>query len=273
MVFSLLAQPALFVLLALTGGLPSEYFPFSVLLVSTTVFAPRARDTFLVAAATAITLVLVAFVAPEADVAAGVASVGTRFIELGAFAAIAAQFGRTLRDARATVAARADELSLLRTEAEAQAFTDTLTGLFNRRYADAALTRLVSDAHRGRTFSIAAFDLDGFKRLNDTRGHAAGDAVLVDFAHVLRRGLRGADVALRTGGDEFLALLPNTSLAQAVAVSERLRGAARDAQWGVPGAPVTVSAGVVEWIEGQSAAELLEAADRELYIAKRARPS
>ncbi|HEX9494599.1 MAG TPA: GGDEF domain-containing protein, partial [Candidatus Limnocylindria bacterium] len=269
--FSFLAQPVLFVLLAFTGGLPSEYFPFGLLLVSTTVFAPRGRHTIFVAAATAATLVLVALVTPEGDLAAGIASVGTRILELGAFALIATVFGRTLRESRAAVAARADELNVLRAEADDRALTDTLTGLYNRRYAGDALGRLIADARRGRIFSVAAFDLDGFKRLNDTRGHAAGDAVLVDFARVLRDGLRGADIPLRTGGDEFVVLLPNTGLEQAIVVSERLRDAVRAARWGMPEAPVTVSTGVVEWAEGQSAAELLEAADRCLYRAKHAR--
>jgi len=145
-----------------------------------------------------------------------------------------------------------------------------LTGLYNRRFADEALGRLIAEARRGRTFSLAAFDLDGFKRLNDTLGHAAGDDVLVDFARLLRAGLRGADIPVRMGGDEFLILLPGTGLAQAILVVERLRAAVRERRWGAPAALVTVSCGIAQWAEGQSAEGLLQSADRSLYIAKRA---
>src|SRR5207249_2517022 len=186
------------------------------------------------------------------------------------FALIAAMIGRTLRASRTAIAARADELDDLRGRAEALALTDTLTGLYNRRFAADAMARLIADAQRGRVLSVAAFDLDGFKRLNDSRGHAAGDAVLVDFARVLRAGLRGADIPVRMGGDEFLVLLPGTGHAQALLVAERLRAAAHAAAWGAPDVVVGVSCGVAQWIEGQTVADLLQSADRELYDAKRA---
>jgi diguanylate cyclase (GGDEF)-like protein len=269
MIFGILAQPTVVVLLAGTGGLTSEYYPFALLLVTTTVFSPRVGHTVVVAAATVVSLVVVGLIVPEAPVAL-VANVGTRILELVGFALLAAMIGRTLRQSRAAIAARADELDDLRGRAEALSLTDTLTGLYNRRYADETLQRLIADAQRGRVFSIAAFDLDGFKRLNDGRGHAAGDQVLVDFARVLRAGLRGADVAVRMGGDEFMVLLPGTGLAQAILVAERLRAAAREERWGAPEALVTASTGVMQWSEGQTAEDLLQGADRALYIAKRA---
>jgi diguanylate cyclase (GGDEF)-like protein len=269
-VFDLLGQPCIVVLLALTGGLASEYFPFALLLIVATVFSPRVRHTIVVAVATLASLVVVVVVVPPASPAALIADVGTRTLETVGFALIAAMIGRTLRASRTAIAARADELDDLRGRAEALALTDTLTGLYNRRFADDALARLVAEAERGRIFSIAAFDLDGFKRLNDTLGHAAGDAVLVDFARLLREGLRGADVPVRMGGDEFLVLLPGTGLAQTILVVERLRAAARAAGWGAPDAIVTASSGIAQWTQGQSAADMLQAADRSLYIAKRA---
>jgi len=270
MVFGIFAQPIVVVLLALAGGLPSEYFPFALLLVITTVFSPRARHTFVVAAVTVISLAVVAFIAPAASFSALIADLGTRIVETAGYAALAAMIGRTLRASRSSIAARADELDELRTRAEALSFTDASTGLYNRRFADSALERLIADAHRGRLFSVAAFDLDGFKRLNDSLGHAAGDDVLVDFARILRAGLRGADIAVRIGGDEFLILLPGTGLAQAILVVERLRAAVREARWGAPHALVGVSSGIAHWTEGQSAEALLQSADRSLYIAKRA---
>lgn len=270
MVFGLLAQPCIVVLLALTGGLGSEYFPFATLLIIATVFSPRMRHTLVVSLATLVGLVVAAaFALPETP-SALVADLGTRTLETAGFGMIAAMIGRTLRASRAAIAARADELDDLRGRAEALALTDTLTGLYNRRFADDALARLIAEAERGRIFSIAAFDLDGFKRLNDSLGHAAGDAVLVDFARILRAGLRGADVPVRLGGDEFLVLLPGTGLAQAILVVERLRAAARAASWGAPDAIVTVSSGIAQWSQGQTGADMLQSADRSLYIAKRA---
>jgi len=240
------------------------------LLVVATVFSPRVRHTLVVAIATGVSIAVVVALVPAASSAALIADLGTRVLELAGFALIAAMIGRTLRASRTAIAARADELDDLRGRAEALALTDTLTGLYNRRFADDALARLIADAQRGRVLSVAAFDLDGFKRLNDSRGHAAGDAVLVDFARVLRAGLRGADIAVRMGGDEFVVLLPGTGHAQAVLVAERLRAAAHAAAWGAPDVVVGASCGVAQWIEGQTAAELLRSADHALYEAKRA---
>ena len=270
MVFGVLAQPIIVVLLALTGGVPSEYFPFGLLLVITTVFSPRARHTVVVAAATALSLVAVAAVGPAVSTTEIVAGLGLRLLETVGFATLAAMIGRTLRASRSAIAARADELDDLRGRAELLSFTDPLTGLYNRRFADESLKRLIAEARRGRIFSIAAFDLDGFKRLNDSRGHAAGDDILVDFARLLRAGLRGADIPVRTGGDEFLILLPGTGLAQTILVVERLRAAVRQARWGEPDVVVTVSSGIAQWTDGQSGEALLQSADRSLYIAKRA---
>ncbi|HTJ60375.1 MAG TPA: GGDEF domain-containing protein [Candidatus Saccharimonadales bacterium] len=269
MVFGVLAQPVIVLLLALTGGLRSEYFPFALLLVITTVFSPQVRHTFVVAAATALSLVLVAVLVPAGSAAEIVAGLGVWLLETIGFAVLAAMIGRTLRASRSAIAARADELDDLRGRAELLSFTDPLTGLYNRRFADESLKRLIPEARRGRTFSIAAFDLDGFKQLNDSRGHAAGDEILVDFARLLRAGLRGADIPIRMGGDEFLILLPGTGLAQTILVVERLRAAVREARWGHPDAIVTVSTGIAQWTDGQSGEALLQSADRSLYIAKR----
>jgi diguanylate cyclase (GGDEF)-like protein len=270
MFFGILAQPCIVVLLAGTGGLGLRYIPFAMLLVVATVFSPRVRHTVIVAAATLASLLVVGLLVPPANAAALVADLGTPLLEITGFALIAAMIGRTLRASRAAIAARADELDDLRGRAEALALTDTLTGLYDRRFVDEVLARLIADAERGRIFSIAAFDLDGFKRLNDSLGHAAGDLVLVDFARLLRAGLRGADVPVRMGGDEFLVLLPGTGLAQAILVVERLRAAARAAAWGAPDAVVTVSSGIAQWTQGQTGADMLQSADRSLYIAKRA---
>jgi len=269
MVFGILAQPIIVVLLALAGGVGSEYFPFALLLVITTVFSPRVRHTIVVAAATLVSLAVVAYLGASGG-ATLIADLWLRILEVVGFAALAAMIGRTLRASRSAIAARADELDDLRGRAELLSFTDPLTGLYNRRFADDALGRLIAEARRGRIFSIATFDLDGFKRLNDSRGHAAGDDLLVDFARLLREGLRGADIPVRMGGDEFLILLPGTGLAQTILVVERLRAAVRQARWGEPDVVVSVSSGIAQWTDGQSGQDLLQSADRSLYIAKRA---
>jgi diguanylate cyclase (GGDEF)-like protein len=270
MVFGILAQPSTVVLLTLTGGLRSEYFPFGLLVVIATVFSPRTQHTVFVAAATVFSLVVVEVLVSPENGASLVADLGTRTLETMGFGALAAVIGSTLRESRVAIAARADELEELRGRAESLALTDVLTSLYNRRFASDALDRLIADARRGRAFSIVAFDLDGFKRVNDSLGHAAGDGVLVDFAGLLRASLRGADIPVRMGGDEFLVLLPGADLAQATQVVERLQASVRDAGWGPAAAMVTVSCGVAQWTDGRSAEDLLQSADRALYVAKRA---
>lgn len=105
------------------------------------------------------------------------------------------------------------------------AITDPLTGLFNRRYALPHLARLLKESrHSGRPFAVMVLDLDHFKSVNDTYGHAAGDHVLSQVAERLRGNLRAADLLARIGGEEFLVASPNCSIAQARIAAERLRG-------------------------------------------------
>lgn len=102
--------------------------------------------------------------------------------------------------------------------AEAAAFTDALTGLFNRRFLDQDLERRVRRARSGNTgFVLAVFDLDEFKRINDTWGHGVGDVVLRAVAGCLRAGIRESDLACRFGGEEFVIVYPATRLADALA--------------------------------------------------------
>lgn len=135
------------------------------------------------------------------------------------------------------------------------------------------MKRLVSDAARGRPFSVVALDLDGLKRINDTLGHTTGDRVLARIGELLRLQLRGADVPIRLGGDEFLALLPGTREDQAKVVGERLRAAVREDDWSQIAVPVSVSVGAAEWRSGQRGEDVIKAADARLYEDKRARTS
>ncbi len=273
-IFCLLLQPVVIVLLALTGGNDSPYLPYFLLPVLTTVYSPRTRHTIAVGAASAASLIAVAFFARGDDPLTLIAArLVTDLIELVAFVLFTAFAGRALRDARRAIIARAEALAGERTTAMELAFTDTLTGLYNRRYADDLLKRLVSDAARGRPFSVVALDLDGLKRINDTLGHASGDRVIARIGELLRLQLRGADVPIRLGGDEFLALLPGTREDQANLVGERLRAAVREDDWSQIAVPVSVSVGAAEWRSGQRGEDVIKAADARLYEAKRARAS
>ena len=153
------------------------------------------------------------------------------------------------------------------------AITDVLTGLYNRRYLYEVGPGLVAAAERyGTPLSLAIFDIDRFKRVNDTYGHPAGDRVLREVGRVLKKGVRSSDIVVRYGGEEFLVLMPGTDLGRAFIVVEKLRREIEEADI-VPeeGAKrVTVSGGVAEFIRGMDLDDLIHDADEALYRAKRA---
>ncbi len=148
------------------------------------------------------------------------------------------------------------------------ALTDSLTGLANRRGAQLATRRELARAlrHRG-PLSFLLVDIDHFKRVNDTRGHAVGDEVIVGVAKALHSTLRESDVAARWGGEEFLAVLPDTDLRSARAIAERVR-AAVEASECVAGLRVTVSIGAAELVDGEHVEGTIGRADAALYKAK-----
>ncbi|WP_238367966.1 diguanylate cyclase [Mesobacterium pallidum] len=167
------------------------------------------------------------------------------------------------------------------------AVTDPLTGLYNRRYAEPHLARLVAQSRRtGRPCTVMVADIDHFKRVNDTYGHAVGDLVLTQIADRLRGNLRDRDLVARTGGEEFLIVMPETSRDEAHVAAERLRELVRGSQIGLPdgrgGITVTISIGVAVAEDlardtspddeseeaGRAATNVLEIADKALYAAK-----
>ena len=166
--------------------------------------------------------------------------------------------------------ARNELLTLAETHEHA-ARTDELTGLANRRDMQSRLAMEFSRYQRsGHHFSIALIDLDLFKQINDQFGHDAGDDVLREFAGLIRTVIRQADVAARWGGEEFLVLLPDTSLLQALTLAERLRSdVSRHAfRFRDQALPVTISAGVCSIAKARSLDDLLKQADLHLYNAK-----
>jgi diguanylate cyclase (GGDEF)-like protein len=150
---------------------------------------------------------------------------------------------------------------------------DPLTGLFNRRHLDSALPLQERRARaHGGELGVIVFDLDLFKNLNDGYGHDAGDTALQTFAGILRETSRSEDIACRSGGEEFVLVLPGADIAGALGRAERIRKAlaACSLRHGTAQLPsITVSAGIAGFPKhGATLAEVLQAADRALYRAK-----
>jgi len=155
------------------------------------------------------------------------------------------------------------------------AITDALTSLFNRRYMESHLATLIEQAaSRGKPLSALVIDIDYFKAINDSHGHDAGDDVLRDFAVRIKRSIRGIDLACRYGGEEFVVIMPETDMAVAAMVAERLRRRIAADPFAIAQGsrhiPVTISIGIAG-LRGKddTAAQLLKRADQALYRAKR----
>src|SRR6266567_1355070 len=149
------------------------------------------------------------------------------------------------------------------------AMVDPLTGLYNRRFAEQRLAAEVARSERkGHPLTVLTVDLNNFKQINDTYGHPAGDQVLLEFAARLNHVIRGSDLAVRLGGDEFLVLLPECTLEQLQLVLGRL--GSLEVNWQGQKIPVSFSAGWKEYEMGDRPEELLACADQALYARKRA---
>jgi two-component system cell cycle response regulator len=155
------------------------------------------------------------------------------------------------------------------------ALTDPLTGLYNRRYMESHVTSLVEQAlARGKPLALLVVDIDYFKAVNDMHGHDAGDDVLREFATRVKKSIRGIDLACRYGGEEFVIVMPETDMAVAAIVAERIRrriaGEPFSIRAGAAALDVTISVGIAA-LAGVSdtAAAILKRADQALYRAKR----
>lgn len=162
----------------------------------------------------------------------------------------------------------------LRGEVADLALLDDLTGVANRRHLLQRLSEECARSERsGAPFSLLVIDLDGFKTINDTHGHAAGDACLQHFTLMAQTRLRPGDMLARTGGDEFCVVLPSSSLREAAAIARRVLEVCRQDAEACTGSdiPIAISIGVAQWDAGIGAFpdRLMANADHALYAAKK----
>lgn len=203
-----------------------------------------------------------------------------RALELGASDVIHAPLDREELLARVlTQTRRTRYIEILRRRVDRGielSIIDPLTGLYNRRYMMNKLGQLLNRSAQGHSpVSIAAFDIDHFKAVNDTHGHDAGDVVLQEFAKRLKDNVRPMDVVCRHGGEEFLVIMPGTPGDMACSAAERIRRSVAGEMFQIDEANVslsiTVSAGVAtEEVGSKSSDDLLKRADDALYKAKNA---
>jgi diguanylate cyclase (GGDEF)-like protein len=162
----------------------------------------------------------------------------------------------------------------LRNEVANLAMMDDLTGVGNRRQLLQRLTEECARADRSQQpFALLVIDLDGFKAINDTHGHAAGDACLQHFTLMTQTRLRPGDLLARTGGDEFCVVLPASTLREGAMIARRIIEVCREDAAGCVGhdVPIAVSIGVAQWTPevGVFPDRLIAAADHALYVAKK----
>lgn len=178
---------------------------------------------------------------------------------LGRILLISDRYQAMLREANA----RLDSIS----------YHDGLTGIPNRRALDEILERAAVHVEEGQpSFVLAMLDVDYFKQVNDAHGHETGDRVLVELANVLAKDIRGHDVCGRWGGEEFLMILPQTTLSAATSLVARKAEQVRNLNMIAPnGQPiaVTISAGLAQHVVGDPPNQTLRRADAALYLAKR----
>lgn len=180
-----------------------------------------------------------------------------------------------LREEKSKAEVLAHELEKSNRKLSEISFEDSLTGLYNRRYLFEYIDKEVSRAERyGRHFSILLFDIDYFKRVNDSHGHHAGDLVLRRVSEILKRIKRETDIAVRYGGDEFVVVLPETDLKQSLIFAERLRDTIERTDTSVVGHTIriTISVGITTYIPGKTGTAhecLMDVADKALYDAKK----
>ena len=194
--------------------------------------------------------------------------VSTALVWHGLGLSVALRFGATLALTVIMINVVLNVLGDLQRALLEQALTDPLTGAYNRRHLAQQLSQLARpESDVSGVNALLAIDIDHFKTINDRHGHAVGDAVLVSCVAALSARKRQSDMLFRTGGEEFVLLLPRTSARDAQQVAESLRARIAETPF-LPGHPITVSIGVGVQQPLHSADDWLGAADRALYQAK-----
>jgi diguanylate cyclase (GGDEF)-like protein len=162
-----------------------------------------------------------------------------------------------------------DEKTHLARRLEHLSQTDALTGLYNRRFLSASIDEEMRWAYEtGSQLTLCILDIDHFKNINDTYGHEYGDEVLINIAKIMKAGLTEEEIFGRYGGEEFVVLFPGKTPAEALPTVQTLCDQVQTYTWS-HGKPVTLSGGLSGYIKGISYSDFLEAADKNLYRAKR----
>jgi diguanylate cyclase (GGDEF)-like protein len=245
-------------LVLLTGGHASPFFFTFPLIVGGAALVIRTQATVVLTAAAALGYLVAAVAGNGPPTPIQLATIGINLIALVLLAYIGSVIGKEQRRARDAA---------LRLSA-----VDPLTGLFNRSFFFAALDREIQRSSRsGRGFCLLMLDLDELKATNDRFGHHVGDLALRAVGETIRGGVRRIDVPARYGGDEFVALLPETDPAGGLVVAEKIRRGVVDRRLPEAAAGLSVSVGMVAFpLDGESADALMVSADRAMYESKRA---
>jgi diguanylate cyclase (GGDEF)-like protein len=268
LVASSIAQGVMTIMLSLTGGVPSPYFPYYLLPVLVMILSGEPRQTVALGGLAALGVIALALGEPGGPTDLIRDLTVTRLFELATITLFAAATAFATGRTREALAERTATLASQRDDAFQMAITDELTGLYNRHYMREELRRMsATAARRDRPFAILSLDVDGLKAVNDSRGHQAGDALLRSIADALRAVLRSEDIAVRTGGDEFVVLLPDADRSEAVKVAYRIRQRIASVADQANG----VSSGIAVWRRGEDPDDALRQADEELYRAKASR--
>ena len=245
-------------LVLLTGGHESPFFFTFPLIVGAAALVVRATATFVLAISAAIGYIVATTLGSGPPTPVQMATVAVDLTALSLLAYVGSVIGREQRRSRDA----ALRLSAI----------DPLTGLFNRAFFFAALEReMARSARSGRGFCLLMLDLDELKAITARAGHHAGDAALRAVADTIQGGIRRIDVAARYGGDEFVALLPETDPTGGWVLAETIRLVGSSREFEDLLEPPTVSVGVVSFPrDGASADALMISADRAMYASKRA---
>lgn len=190
------------------------------------------------------------------------------------FVTYASEKKEDINSLKTSFKSKSEEIEVIKQQLEQykkQVIKDFLTGLYNRKYFEEMLEKCI-DAYKryGQKFSLLFIDIDDFKKINDTLGHIAGDFVLQYIANILKKNTRKLDLIFRYGGDEFVVLMPNTTLKKAKFVAERIANAIKNTVFKYKSSNVslTVSIGMEEIKDEYTGKEVLEMADKKMLKAK-----